>query len=350
MKVKLILLAFIILLSNCASKNQKNDIDNIVSQNQIDTENNLPVETNTIIPEENSHSEGYSWYIPLREEYDPFSKDQYAHIRNKTCAKILELYEDIIYAYIVVPFEHATYGVNYDDIHNAIETIPKLLVDYLKTEESWSADVKKELPFIHEISASEDNMVRIYSWDYRESATGDTFNCIIQYKAESGTINAVQLGGFNEHADQLFEELGFRHGPSYWIGFKIEEQAYLIWSHARAGGFMSSASFLAIKLLDGEIEPYLAFNGDNRLEFSVGIQFGGIISNFDIQFEETPFWIKILFNLREDPENYSQWTGDPDFRYAKPYTYDILEFTFNGTEFLGDYTKFNEIKTFRNTY
>jgi hypothetical protein len=106
---------------------------------------------------------------------------------------------------------------------------------------------------------------------------------------------------------------------------------------------MSYASFLAIKLLDEKIEPYMAFNGDNTLGFLVGTQYGGVIENFMVQFGETPFKIKILFNLRENLGNNSQWTEDPDFRISKTYIYDILEFTFDGTEFLGDYAKFNEI-------
>jgi hypothetical protein len=263
------------------------------------------------------------------------------HITNETCILINKLYKQ--YRHQIVDWMYIAEEER--DVVKAGD-IELLLVDFFKTEENWSIDVKKELPFMYEISASEDGLVRIYNWEY-ESATGDTFNSIIQYKTESDIINVIQVSGYGEHMwgheDPPFGKLGFRYGPAYNVGFKIKEQTYLIWSHARAGGFMSAASFLAIKLLDGKIEPYLAFNGDNKLDFSVGIQYGGIIEDFSIQFDKTPFYIKILFNLRKDLENYSQWTEDPDFRYAKPNIYDILEFTFNGTEFLGDYAQFNEI-------
>jgi hypothetical protein len=112
-----------------------------------------------------------------------------------------------------------------------------------------------------------------------------------------------------------------------------EKQTYLIWAHARAGGFMSAASFLALRFLDGKIEPYLAFNGDNKLEFSVGTQFYGIIEYFKVQFDEKPFSIKIDYNPSES------------FNHDKPN--EFLEFTFNGSEFIGDYIKFNEITNFR---
>jgi hypothetical protein len=339
-----VFLIIILVLVGCTEKaNKNNDLDSIVSQKYINIENNQSVEDDNITSVEDIQLESDSWHIPSREEYGLFSKDEYAHMRNRTSARIVELYEDIIYADKVVPYsEYISYGVNIDDIINAEKMIPKLLVDFFRTEESWSIDVKKELPFISYISTSQDNMVRIYSWDYGEPATGDTFNSIIQYKAESGIINAAQVGGLGEQAEQ-FGQLGFRWGPSYNIGFKIEEQAYLIWSHSRAGGFMSSASFLAIKLLDEKIEPYMAFNGENTLGFLVGTQFGGVIENFRVQFDKTPFWVKIVFDLREGSASDSQWTGDPDIKYAEPYIYDILEFSFNGTEFLGDYAKFNEI-------
>jgi hypothetical protein len=343
MKVNIFLI-IILVLGGCTKRTNKNDaVDSMASQQYINIESNQSVEDDHIPSVEDIHLESNVWHIPSREEYGFFSKDEYAHIRDGTCAKIIELYEDIMYAEQAVPYsDHLSYGINYEDIDNAKEMIPKLMVDFFRTEESWSIDMKKELPFISDISISQDNMVRIYSWDYMESATGDTFNNIIQYKAESGIINAVQIGGLGEHAEP-FRQLGLGWGPSYGIGFKIEEQVYLIWSHARAGGFMSSASFSAIKLLDEKIESYMAFNGDNKLKFSVGTQYGGVIDNFAVQFNKTPLWIKIIFNVRESSANNSQWTEDPDIKYAEPYIYDILEFSFNGTEFLGDYAKFNEI-------
>jgi hypothetical protein len=258
--------------------------------------------------------------------YDPGD-----NITNETCARIYKLWANLRY-------KTAEYFSE-----KYLENLENLLINFLRTEESWSIDVKKEMPFLSKFSVSEDNMVRIYSW-YFDIATGDTSFSIIQYKAESGIINAVQLSSYG--IDQYMEQLGFYQGPDYYVGFKIEKYTYLIWSHARAGGFMSTAQFLAVRLLDGKIEPYKAFNGDNELVFSVGIQYGGIIDNYDFQFDKKPYWIRIIYNVHEDPKNYSQWILDhPSFeRYAEPLIYDFLEFTFNGVKFIGDYKKLNEVK------
>jgi hypothetical protein len=61
-----------------------------------------------------------------------------------------------------------------------------------------------------------------------------------------------------------------------------------------------------------------------------------------------PFLIKIVYNVHiyKDTENYSAWKAqaeDPDFRYASPYIYNLLIFTFDGSEFTGDYDKFYKI-------
>lgn len=254
-----------------------------------------------------------AWEEPSEEEIIEDYSSRYSHVTNETLREIAILY-----------------GI----VRNIFDSgrdreMAELLLAFLRDEENWSIDVGNELSFIYR-NVSEDDMVRIYNWEF-ESATGDTFHTIIQYRSESGTINAVQISGWGGYDEQI-HPLGFRWGHGYGVGFKIEEQTYLIWAHARAGGFMSHASFVAVRLLDGRIEPYLAFNGNNHLGFMVGTQFGGIIEDFDIQFDEEPFLIRIFYNPHEinsrQPNN-------------------ILDFAFNGTEFLGDYSRFNEIVNFR---
>ena len=108
-----------------------------------------------------------------------------------------------------------------------------------------------------------------------------------------------------------------------------------------------NAYFLAVRLLDGKIEPYKAFNGDNILIFTLFIgQYDGNITSLDFQFDKKPYWIRIMYNVHEDPKNYSQWILDhPSFeRFREPLIYDYLEFTFNGAEFLKGYKKFKKIK------
>jgi len=269
--------------------------------------------------------------------YDPSD-----NITNETCAQIYKLWDILRYK----NDEYFSKDKFFEERDIVVKNLENLLIDFLKTEESWSIDVKKEMPFLDRFSISEDNMVRIYSW-YYDCASGDTDSNIIQYKAESGIINAVMVNRYDDTAHRfVYSHLGFHDGPIYNVGFKIEKYTYMIWAHARAGGFMSTAQFLAVRLLDGKIEPYKAFNGDNELIFSVGIQYGGIIDNFDFQFDKKPYWIRIIYNVHKDPKNYSQWVIDhPTFRkYGEPLIYDYLDFTFNGVKFIGDYKKLNEVK------
>lgn len=281
---------------------------------------------------------GYNYTIPSIDEIHFYLDDDYT-LRNKTCVKIMELYKEIYYCDHVISYsDWASVGIDREHYDGLVETISKLLVDFLKTEESWSLDIKKELPLMKEISISEDNMVRIYNFDFMEWGTGDTYNNIIQYKTENGKINVIYISQYAYGQDRPH---GFSNGSAYSIGFKIEEQTYLLWSIARGGGFTSRTSYLAIKLLDGSIEPYPIFNGDNNIDFCFGPQWS--IDAVDHQFDEMDYWIKIIYNLREDKEKYPKFITENYYRYAEPYIYDILKFTYNGSVFLGDYKTFDEI-------
>jgi hypothetical protein len=330
-KMKNIWILVIIFILGCCSKHKEQPLDVITAEEKsIDTEISETYEeksidtvmSETFIDVGNNSKQEEVW---TEEEMIQYYSSQNTHIKNETCKRITILF----YVYTAeITSSPMIFGSGKDG-----EMI-ELLLDFLRKKENWSIDVENELPFIawNEWNVSEDDMVRIYNWQF-EGATGDTYHTIIQYKSESGTINSVYISGWEEQFVQFRERLGFGWGRGYGIGFKIEKQTYLIWAHARAGGFMSVASFLALRFLDGKIEPYPAFNGDNNLEFSVGTQYNGIIEDFNIQFNEKPFSFLIDYNPSES------------FNYDKPN--EFLEFTFNGSEFMGDYNKFNKITNFR---
>jgi len=323
-KIKKIALLLVLIILNCkAEKKQEKPIDTI-NQGKVSI---LVNDLIAIKPEEPI----------IIDYYDPSD-----NITNEICIQIDKLYRKVRYEY---GFYSGNF--NYEEGKIVQENLENLLINFLRTEESWSIDVKKEMPFLDNFSVSEDNMVRIYSW-YYDVASGDTDFSIIQYKAESGIINAVMVNRY-DHTVSVYSHLGFRQGPIYAVGFKIEKYTYLIWALARGGGNAASADFIAVRLLDGKIEPYNAFNGDNNLSFLVLIgQDRGNINNLDVQFDKKHFWIRIIYNVRKDPKNYSQWVLDhPSFeKYGEPYIYDYLEFTFNGVEFIGDYKKLKEINDF----
>jgi len=323
-KINKIALLLVLIILNCkAEKKQEKHIDTI-NQGKVSI---LVNDLIAIKPEER-----------IIIDYD----DPSDNITNETCVQIYKLWDILRYK----DEEYFSFDNSFEERNIVIENLENLLIDFLRTEESWFIDVKKEMPFLDNFSVSEDNMVRIYSW-YYDLGTGDTSFSIIQYKAESGIINAVQVSSYD--IDNQYRELGFYQGPSYGVGFKIEKYTYLIWGGARGGGNAATANFLTVRLLDGKIEPYKAFNGDNKLIFLFLIgQNGGNITSFNYQFNKKPFWIRIIYNVHEDPKNYSQWIIDhPSFeKWASPYIYDFLEFTFNGIEFIGDYTKFYEIENF----
>jgi hypothetical protein len=310
------ILAIIVMLG-CSPKHKEQPVDVITAEEKsIDTEISETFEEKSIdtvmleayIDTDNNSEQEELW---TEEQMMQYYSSRYPLITNETCRRIAILYN--IYR------NERAWDSGKD------EEMIELLLDFLREEENWSIDVENELPFI-EWSVSDDDMVRIYNWEF-EHATGDTYNTIIQYKSESGTINAVYISRWEEHFYQ-FRQLGFRHGSGYRIGFKIEKQTYLIWSFGRSGGSMVNASFVAVKFLDGKFEPYLAFNGDNYLEFLWFVGgVSGIIEDVDVQFDKEPFLIKVFCT--------------PDHVDSK--SQKIYNFTFNGIEFLGSYSEVKEI-------
>jgi len=309
MKNKFFVLLVLAMVS-CSEKNTSHSLG-ILAAEEPSVIDVMP-ETYTDIDNQSEPEE--TWTEEQRVEYF-FSK--YSHIANETLRKIEALYR---------AFKWDIWGLD----SKLPQEMTNLLLDFLKQEENWSIDVGNELSFMHR-SISEDGMVRIYNWEF-ESATGDTYHTILQYKSELDTINVVQISGWSGDYKQ-FRQLGFIWGAEYGVGFKIAEQTYLLWAHARAGGFMSLISFVAVRLLDGKLEPYMAFNGDNYLGLLAGEQNGGIIQHhFDLQFNEKPFSIRIFYN----PHGISD--REPD---------SFLDFIFNGSEFMGDYNRLNEVANFR---
>jgi len=308
MKNKFFVLLMIAIIS-CSEKNTSHS-PGILAAEEPSVIDVMP-ETYTDIDNQSEPEE--TWTEEQRVEY---SLSEFSHIANEDLREIAALYRA------------ARWNISVDS--RLAKKMTNLLLDFLKQEENWSIDVENELSFMDRY-ISEDGMVRIYNWAF-EYATGDTFHTILQYKSELDTINVVQIHGWSDGDFEQFRQLGFNWGAGYGVGFKIAEQTYLLWAFARAGSFMFHASFVAVRLLNGKIEPYLAFNGDNSLGFHVADHAGSIIKNFHTQFNEKPFSIRIFYNPGE---------------INSPQSGGTLDFIFNGSEFMGDYNRLNEVVNFR---
>lgn len=327
MKKLITALLFFSLLS-CKEKNYQPFVTTVVSENGADI----------IIPEEKTPEQEHiadNQDQPQKQNTDGASDfdNTDAYVKNETCAKISQLYTQAIVGEQVfgrynrgdlseedIEYYKKKYGItkeNWEDAYKKLDLVPKLLTDFLKTKESWSIDIEKDLDFLKGFDVSDDGMVRIYTWDNWEGGTGDSNQNIIQYRTKTGAVNAV-------YSRDLFD-IGFGYGLEYWVGRKLKEDVYLLGGGGRAGGFYANGSYVAVKLTDKKILPYKAFNGESDLSFNylVGDKNGGI-ADFEDNFDqnETPFQIKIIYDV---------------FRKK-----DLL-FTFNGSEFIGDYEKFYEL-------
>jgi hypothetical protein len=264
MKWVVILLLLFSLLSCRGNKYyQTAAIDTVASEEQI-AENGSNMD---IITEEQLRKQNNEDTAVVSED---IGSDIYE--QNETCAMIVQMYYQALAAeemywdssseddYIYYEEKYGITRENRETFSEKLELVPKLLVDFFKTEESWHIDVKKELPFIKYFSVSSDGMLRIYNWDNRENGTGDTFQNIIQYRTEAGAINAV-------YCDEL-RDLRFGYGGvAYWVGGKLKEKAYLLTGVGRGGGFYANGSYVAIEITDDKLLPYPAFNGENNLAF-----------------------------------------------------------------------------------
>jgi hypothetical protein len=180
-----------------------------------------------------------------------------------------------------------------------------LLVAFLKISITWSIDITKYFPYIT-ASISNDGMVKIFSWTLAMWGTGDYYNNIIQYKTESGEVSALEIDG----------------PQRYVIGCILKDNVYLLLGGARAGGGIGFNAFKVIEISHNELLPYFAFNGNSELSFFASPREDRTqIYYYDLNFIEHPFSIKFI-------------THDEEY----------LEFIFSGSEFIGDYEKFNEIR------
>jgi hypothetical protein len=296
MKNIILILAFSVLILGCIKNNRMQIYNNeFIVKTHVNIENYINYDTQDI----NIISQNYENNILNSDEN---------YVFNETCVLITDLYR------FVMSWGYC--NTDRPNYHRANE-VTKLLVNFLKTEKSWSIDIKKELPFIYSVSKSKDDMVRTYSWEY-DRGTAEGFHNIIQYRMKSGVINAVYVTpSYHNYEDFLYSQLGFIHGPAYEIGCELGEQIYLFYTESSRGGSTVYFSFLAVKFTNEIIEPYMVFNGNNKINFST------IIGYIDIEthFNEMPFLIQINFFLIDE----------------------IIELIFDGYNFIGDYDKFSEL-------
>jgi hypothetical protein len=247
------------------------------------------------------------------------------------CDQIIGIYDKIVsYEY----FDDFDINI-YDELRVQLF---ELIIVYLKTEESLNVDNIKKLSFVN-ISISDDEKIRIY--DFLIGNNDYTYYTFIQYITDSGELIALR-------SDQLNLQLYAR--MKYDAIYNLDKNKYIFCAYTQWGRTMS-VRLNTMELKNGMLIPYMAFNGNYIFDYlsDPGMRDSRIYS-LDCIFNKNPFKIKIVFDVHEDRENYSEWVknkSDPEIQFARYYIYDILEFDFNGSEYIGDYEKFMEIKKWR---
>ncbi|GHV58378.1 hypothetical protein AGMMS49579_25770 [Spirochaetia bacterium] len=237
--------------------------------------------------------------------------------------KYIELDEDdydIMGEYEFERLQDEQYRLRYNAIVEAY-------LSFFKLPESLSIDFSKEISNIRlERGTSDDGLLNVYNWiSNRES----NWHCdsLIQYTTESGNLNTILSREITQN-----EELDI-------IGFggieNLAKDIYLLSGHARAAPWVYIRGYITIKLENDTLKPYFAFNNEMSLCFYEYHPNGW--KGFE---QNRPF-----FDINWD-NNSGNDSSTIRIPYGKSETNidGILDFVFNGKEFLGDYTKFNEIR------
>ena len=245
------------------------------------------------------------------------------------------------------------YKWDYNDMHNdphswveKYKIIRESLLTLFGTRGSFSIDLSKELPFI-ESSESEDGTLRIYNWEVYTGGTFHMVESIIQY----GIDREYSPMAWFMNNDEKFQF------PEYGYGVikKLKNNLYLIGGGTTVSSFRDTRLYSIIQTSDSFsvrenelLSLYPAFNNENFLNiiFSPDYERERIYSVF-FSSKNGQDKIIVVYDVREDINNYNKWFNEnpePAIIIVKPHIFDIIEFIFNGVEFIGDYEKLNELK------
>lgn len=302
----------------------------------------------TVLDEYFSSDEKKTLIKKLREEYTTYDYDNVFEYFPETEFNDLSI-EDGYYIIntwkmitaLFIIFNESTALNEYISLEDKDRIVAKALLDFFKTELSWSIGINsltKFFPFPFVRFKSNMDNVRTYSVDRNTYLEGQT-NTIIHYKTKTGVINAAYVG-FLDDFEYPYHQIGIDLWNGLYLVLALEDDAYIF---VDGNIYTGEAFYTAIKVFDEKIEPYPVFNGFNTLSYPsthwslgrgiCGSGFGPKPNDID---DKSPFWIGINYNGREKIYN----DGSEDIIYPD---WDTLTFTFNGSEFAGDYDLFNEL-------
>jgi hypothetical protein len=227
---------------------------------------------------------------------------------------------------------------SYDDdvnVYRELETqLFDFIITYLKTTESLNIDNIKKMPFIN-TTISTDGKIKIY--DFLINYSDYTYYSFIQYANDSGDLIVLCVDKTVLH---LFARM------KYTDIYNLDENKYVFCAYTQWGN-TRSVRFVTMELKNNILVPYMAFNNDHTFRYvsapSEGVWRIDLAADIS---KNNPYKIKIVYDVHEDKKNYFKWKktkADSGIIFTMYEVYDILEFNYNGSEYVGDYDKFIEI-------
>ena len=221
---------------------------------------------------------------------------------------------------------------------NASNMIMDLLMVYFNSSESSSRDTNELMPFLQS-GVSEDGFLRVHSWYLDGGGVFLLNNSIVQYIFNENQVKAVSMDDFIDSSKYEFDKnLGFG------VVFTLTDDWYLIFGGTGSSLAMTYA-VVAVKMERDSnnsvnLVPLPVFNNSNFFMINEywGRQFPRkmVIRESDFNRENVSFTITydevIDDSIEILPDNENE-----NLRFH------TLEFSFDGTEFIGDYDRLNEV-------
>jgi len=218
------------------------------------------------------------------------------------------------------------------------DEVRDLFLEYFQTEESLLFDPEQfytgSLNERTDYIASDDNAIRVFSWDTITWSDSSRSDSIIQYRGSDGKLRTVSLSQIIQNDFNYSYRDVTQHGVYRIV--TIKEGVYLIYT-LNGLDYNMVHDFITVALQQDKVVPYHAFN--NKMQLRLSLSYLPLCSpaiiSIQALLEEEPFSIEITQLWIKHPEQFKYF----DWELIKKKAFEHKEsLVFNGFEFAGNYS------------
>jgi hypothetical protein len=236
------------------------------------------------------------------------------------CSNRNDIYKDIneLYYRTFDVEKNKDYGTDYWYEQN--NAFSDMLLSYFRTKDSLEMENIHKLIFLN-YSFSEDDLIRIFSWNTSLNNPNETFNTLVQYKKYEKYYSLLLREKIVSPI--FFDHPAFDH--EFYKIINLGQKVYLLIGQTTKDD-VKEYSFVTIYFKEGDmIIPYYSFkNIYSELEKDMSMVFfsdsSERINNIKTSFENNEFKIMIIYDTDKN-----------------------IDFIFDGINFVGDYKKLQEV-------